>query len=278
MAKFYLTCFILLILRGAVWAQKLKTIGSKATIVIPENIPKSYDTKPGWKLLWHDEFDGDSLDFNNFWPQWQETPNTLTYFTPRRENVLLEKGYLSVINQKETFKGYPYTGAHIVSARKIGLNSRIEVSMKIPKGKGLWPCLWLFAYDLGDSLYQEIDIAEYRGSKPAEFDISNHYRDKKANQNNTIWRRIKTRSTKGGKLDLSEDYHVYTCEWTKGSLRFFIDDILMFETFEQIPQHPMPLILSMGVGGIDGNPTKKTPFPAVLSFDYVRVYTKTTEP
>ena len=220
-------CCILLfcapILRGAIWAQK-----TKATVKIDTSTVLNPLQKEGWTLLWHDEFDEDkdSLDPHVWWPQASETPKTLTIFTARPENVRAKDGALHLVNQKEDYKGYPFTGGLVFSARTVAVNSRVEAAMKIPKGKSLWPCFWL----LGglDSLYQEVDIAEFGCSRPAQFDISNHFYDKQQQKVTAEWRRIQTKRGRR-KLDLSEAYHLYAVEWTTDALLFYLDNQLVYE-------------------------------------------------
>jgi beta-glucanase (GH16 family) len=268
----YTALFFAFILRGGMAAQK-----TTATILVDTSTLLNPLQKDGWTLLWHDEFDVDTIDPHVWWPQTTETPNTLTYFTPRPENVNIKNGCLHIVNQKENYKGYPFTGGNVYSARKIEINSRVEASMKIPKGKSLWPCFWLLGNGGVDSVYQEVDIAEFRCSKPNEVDISNHFGNPKYKVG-TEWRRISTKKRRINigkkKLDLSEDFHLYAVEWTTESLRFFIDNLEVYELRQNIPRFPMHLILSMGVGGADGNPEKQTTFPADFTFDYVRIYKK----
>lgn len=270
MKKIIFLLFILLVLlRGSVEAQR-----TKRNVKLPEKIPTSFSEKTGWKMLWHDEFDNDSIDYHVWWPQTNENVGTLTAFTQRLDNVSIKDGYLHLVNRKEGYHGYPYTGGMVFSAQKIEVNSRIEASFKIPKGKSLWPCLWLLGGK--DSIYQEVDIAEFKCSKPTEFQITNHFSNPKKVKNvKQEFRTVYTKTTKNKPLDLSENFHVYAAEWTTNQLRFFLDDILIYELNRHVPRFPMHLILSMGVGGLDGNPTETTVFPAEFTFDYVRIYAKT---
>lgn len=264
--------FILMVLlSGEAGAQK-----TKLKVQLPKKLPTVYSEKAGWKMLWHDEFDNDSIDYHVWWPQTNENVGTLTCFTQRLENVYIKNGYLHLVNRKEDYHGYPYTGGMVFSAQKIEVNSRVEASFKIPKGKSLWPCFWLLGGR--DSIYQEVDIAEFRCSKPTEFNISNHFTDIKKKKVKQEFRSIYARTSKNKKLYLSEDFHVYVVEWTTGQLRFYLDGIMIYELNRNIPRFPMNLILSMGVGGLDGNPEKQTEFPADFIFDYVRIYSKTEKP
>ncbi len=258
-------CVLLILLRGSVFAQK-----TKRTVQLPDKIPTVYSAKTGWTMLWHDEFDADSIDYHAWWPQERAEPATLCYLTSRRENVHTENGNLLIINKKENYKDFQYTGAVVFSSRQIEANTRVEVRMKTPKGKSLWPCFWLWSG--ADSTYQEVDVAEFAGSKPNEFNASNHYWDAAEKKVKIEWRKVRFQNSEALSLDLTADYHQIAIEWLPNRLAYYIDNVLFYEITNNIPTHPMNLILSMGTGGADGKPNKKTIFPAVLSIDYVRVY------
>ncbi|MBL7816906.1 MAG: glycoside hydrolase family 16 protein [Saprospiraceae bacterium] len=255
------------ILRGSIGAQK-----TSKSYVLPDSLPTNPIDIKGWHLLCHDEFDTDSIDYHVWWPQSNETPNTLTIFTPRPDNVLKKQGFLHLINRKDTVKGYPFSGGMVFSAQKVEVNSRVEAKFKIPKGKSLWPCFWLLGGK--DSIYQEVDIAEFGCSKPFQFNISNHFYNEKKKKVAQEFRTIYAKTGNKKRLDLSKDFHIYAIEWTTDQLRFFLDNILVYELNRNVPKYPMHLILSMGVGGLDGNPDTQTLFPAYFSFDYVRIYKK----
>jgi beta-glucanase (GH16 family) len=260
--------FLLVLLRGGILAQ-----GSKKTIIVPDKLPNAYANPAKWQLLWHDEFDSTTLNATIWWAQTTETPRTLTYFTPREDNVAVRNGNLDIILKRDTVKNYPFSSGNVYSARLVTVNSRVEAAFKIPKGNGLWPCFWLFCQNCTDSTYQEVDIAEFRCRKTDEFDISNHFWRKDIKRFAPLWRRVFFKTAQRKRLDLSEGYHKYACEWLSDRLSFYFDDILIFEITENIPTRPMHLILSMGIGGNDGDPSiRRTVFPAVFSFDYVRVY------
>jgi beta-glucanase (GH16 family) len=241
--------------------------------LMPSEIPINNIEKEGWKLLWQDDFEGDSLNTMRWWAQEREDPASLCYITSKKENLFIREGFLNIVNLKEQYKGSQYTGAMVFASERVEPDSYVEVSMKIAKGKGFWPCFWFWSGS--DSTYQELDIAEYKGSRPKEFQISNHFWNNTLKKIDTQWRSIYPRNSLEGKhIDMSEGFHIYGVEWLQDKLVVYMDNVKIFETNKNVPKRPMGLILSMGTGGMDGKPNRKTIFPATLYIDYVRVYKK----
>lgn len=266
-----LLSFIFFILIEAVGITNILWAQSKVNALMPEVLPENSVEKSGWTLLWEDNFNSDSLNTMRWWAQEREDPASLCYITSKKENLFVENGYLNIVNRKELYKGSNYTGAMVFASEKIEPNSYVEVSMKIAKGKGFWPCFWFWSGH--DSIYQELDIAEYKGSRSKEFQISNHYWDEKKKKIDTQWRLVYPRKPQTGeRIDMAEGFNIYGVEWLTDKIIIYMNNVSIFEITQNVPQRPMGLILSMGTGGIDGKPNRKTPFPSTLYIDYVRVY------
>ena len=255
------------ILRGSMVGQ------STVKALMPSALPTNNVEKEGWKLIWKEDFEIDTLNTATWWAQEREDPASLCYITSKSDNLFVKNGQLNIVNRKEVYKNSQYTGAMVFASQQVERNSYVEVSMKIAKGKGFWPCFWFWSGS--DSTYQELDVAEYKGSRPNEFVISNHYWDTLSKKIKTRWRTVYPRSPlEGSKIDMSEDFHIYGVEWLKEKMVFYMDNVKIFEITQNIPQRSMGLILSMGTGGMDGKPNRKTVFPSTLYVDYVRVYKK----
>src|SRR5881409_3273621 len=128
---------------------------------------------PAWQLVWHDEFDGPALNAT----KWvRETGGDgwgngeLEFYTDRVENAHIDAGYLVIEARRESLATREYTSARLktqgLGAWKYG---RIEASIQIPRGQGLWPAFWM----LGDNIPSagwpgcgEIDIMENIGKEP----------------------------------------------------------------------------------------------------------------
>ncbi len=248
------SAFLLLILRGL----SAQVVGN----IVPVNLPQKY----GWDMIVQDEFEADSLDKGRWWVQDAERPGEICLFTSRPENVYQKDGKMHIVVQKEALKNYQFTGGLVFSSRTFSPNSYIEASLKVPKGKNLWPAFWFWSGE--NKTYQEIDVAEFYCQRPKETNISNHYWDlkQKRNYKTSIAR---PKDANGNRIDLSKNYHIYAVEWLTDRIRVFIDNVLFFETKKDIPQGVLSIIFGMG---LSDKPDKTTIFPSEFLVDYVRGY------
>ena len=79
-----------------------------------------------------------------------------------------------------------------------------------------------------------------------------------------------------GSLDLSEDFHIYTFEWTPEGFVFYFDDELI-GTFQAEVAYPMLSILSAYEGQENwwvGPFDPAAPYPKVFQIDYMKVWKK----
>jgi beta-glucanase (GH16 family) len=153
-----------------------------------------------------------------------------------------------------------------------------EIRMKVPAGRGLWPAFWLNPED--QKWPPEIDVVEIvnngRDTTRASFHFVHGIGAKNARVNFA-------RLDKGGSyrpgFDYASGYHVYAVEWTEGSVRHFVDDVLVVDR-EFAWKHddgsdggPAHLLVNLGVGGKwPGPPIDADAFPARLEIDYIRVW------
>ena len=94
-------------------------------------------TLPGWNLIWHDEFDGDSIDLNNWTYDiggWGWGNGELEFYTDRPMNARLENGMLVIEAHQEKYEDSYYTSARLKTE---GLQTfqygRIEGRLKVPE-------------------------------------------------------------------------------------------------------------------------------------------------
>lgn len=249
----------------------------------PQPSPTAEWDRAGWKLAWHDEFDGTELDLKNWtfdlggggWGN-QE----LEAYTNRPENVRVEEGMLVIEarHEEELVGGREYSSARIKTQ---GLHAwqygRVEARIKLPYGQGIWPAFWM----LGDDIYKkgwpnggEIDILEFIGKEPDKIYATVHGPGYFGGSG--IGSSLTTSAE-----SLRNDFHVYAIEWEAKEIRWYFDDQLYFTvTTEDVPgewvfDHPFFVILNLAVGGRwPGYPDETTVFPQFLYVDYVRVYQK----
>lgn len=254
---------------------------------VPETTIPQYD---GYQLVWNDEFAGDSLNFND----WQYEPhepgwvnNELQEYTESTDNVYVEDGKLVIQALKnEDGETTTYTSGKVTTQNKQDFKyGRIEASIKVPEGQGLWPAFWMMPTE--QDFYGEwpkcgeIDIMEVLGHETNKAYGTIHYGEPhKESQGTYVLEDSK----------FSEDYHLYSVEWEPGKMKFYIDNKLYHEvddwytsiegedelTFPAPFDQTFFLQFNLAIGGNwTGNPDETTDFDnAKLMVDYVRVYQK----
>ncbi len=260
--------------------------------VTPTEAPKKSDIPQyeGYTLLWHDEFDGDSLNMDN-WnmeprePGW--TNNELQEYTQSTDNIFVRDGklILKAIKTQKNGKDY-YTSGKVNSQNKRDfMYGKVVARAKAPEGQGLWPAIWMMPTN--ESYYGqwpkcgEIDIMEVLGNQTHIAYCTVHYGEPHAEQQG-----LKT-LTSGS---FADSFHEYSVEWEPGEMRFYIDGTLVLTVNdwftavagEDEKPYPAPfnqtffVQMNLAVGGNwPGNPDETTDFSkAEFEIDYVRVYQK----
>jgi beta-glucanase (GH16 family) len=192
------------------------------------------------------------------------------YYTDRPENVIVEDGLLKITARSEAFNGSEYTSARIQSYQKFQFQyGRVDVRAKLPTGGGTWPAIWMLGADFETNIWPaagEIDIMEHVGNQQNTILGSTHDPDNFAGN-------ARTGSTVVP--GVSDDFHVYSIEWTPSTIKFFVDDAEYHEVSNsgQLPfNKDFFFILNVAMGGnlggaIDGSFTQST-----MEVDYIRVY------
>jgi len=225
--------------------------------------------RPGWKLTFHDEFDGQAMDTQKWNPNdpWGRERNheLQAYVT----NAFKVKGGILCINtdKRQAFysgKQRAYTSGMMTTQGKFSQQyGRFEIRCRVPKGKGMWPAFWLLPDSLGWP--PEIDVLEVLGHNPNKVYLTNHFRDEQ-----------KKHGSHGGSWsgpDFSAQFHEFAVEWSPKAIVWFVDGVERFRSEKSIPQGKMYMLVNLAVGGDwPGAPDEKTQFPAAFEVDYVRVY------
>jgi beta-glucanase (GH16 family) len=227
-------------------------------------------------LVWSDEFDGGALDQTKWMYDlggggWGN--NELQSYTNSNDNVFLSGGNL-VIQANKAATGSYTSGRILTKGKKTFQYGRIDVRAKVPKGKGIWPAIWMLGADIDQNNWPrcgEIDIMELRGSQPRELITTMHF------GNSTADHRMKG-TTQTLPTELSDAFHVFSVVRSKDQMRFFLDGQLYY-TFTSSDASPFPFnnpffaVLNVAVGGnFDGDPNSATVFPQQMQVDYVRQY------
>jgi len=241
----------------------------------------------GWQLVWHDEFSGNQLDPS----KWECEVNAagggnaeLQYYVTN--NVSVRDGKLFIEARDDPYAGpegsRDFTSSRIRTRKKGDWKyGRFEIRAKLPKGRGLWPAIWMLPTDNAYGGWPhsgEIDIVELLGHEPNRVYGTLHYSDREQRHAYRGTNCTLATST------FAEEFHVFRLDWKPGVISWYLDGQLC-QTQTHWPSgtnaFPSPfdqrfhLILNLAVGGNwPGNPDAKTVFPQALVVDYVRVYQK----
>ena len=230
----------------------------------------------GYRLVWSDEFNGNSIDtgkwgFDIGGGGWGN--NELQYYTNRWENAYVADGLLHIRARRESYGGRDYTSARMLTKGKFDFQyGYIEGRIRLPRGSGIWPAFWMLGSNIdsvGWPSCGEIDILETVNAENKVYSTCH-------------W------SSNGGHAEYGRDsgyvdvtqFHTYAVYWDRDYIRSYIDGREYYAIYisngtgNTWPLHNRAfIILNVAVGGnwpgwnIDNNQ-----FPTEMQVDYVRVY------
>ena len=237
------------------------------------------DVYEGMTLVWSDEFDGTSVNPNNWtydlgasgWGnnEWQN-------YTNNSENSSVADGYLTITARQE---GSGYTSARLKSQ---GLQSfqygRMDIRAKLPEGQGIWPAIWMLGENFSTTGWPacgEIDIMELVGHQPSTTHGTAHW--------GSSWN---VHQYNGSSISLpngekfSDSFHLFSVIWEENEITWLMDDQAFFSIDNtQMNGQPYPFnapfffIMNIAVGGNwPGYPDATTEFPQQMVVDCVRVF------
>lgn len=241
--------------------------------------PESY---PGKTLVWSDEFNGGSLngqdwgfDVGTGCPNCGWGNNELQYYTPG-DNLSFSQGNMIIEARKEQMGGKNYTSTRLLSMGKREFKfGRIDIRAKLPRGQGIWPAFWMLGSNfksVGWPSCGEIDIMEFLGHDEKRVHSTIHYKFGNNARNTT--------ASLLNDTPLPDEYHVYSLDWQQDKIRMLIDDKFIAE-FNPVNlvgaghpfNEPFFFIINIAVGGNwPGSPNATTYFPQWLYVDYIRVF------
>lgn len=246
------------------------------TVEQAEDGPITPDNYPGMALIWSDEFDGTTINLDNW--KYNEGGggwgnNELETYTSSSENSFVQDGKLHIVATKTGSS--TYRSARMISQGKQEFTyGRIDIRAKMPYGQGIWPALWMLGANISSVSWPkcgEIDIMEYLGHDTQRIYGTLHY-----DQNGHAYKGSSSLLTNGEGYD--DKFHVFTIIWQDNSIKWYVDYKRYFEatpntvdfTAFNLPQF---FIMNVAVGGNwPGNPDATTVFPQTMLVDYVRVF------
>jgi beta-glucanase (GH16 family) len=233
---------------------------------------------PGWKLVWHDEFNGDAVDTDEWdaLDRQNSFNNELQYYRPEQASIVDGKLRITATNQPLANK--PYRSARLESKQAFA-PGRFEARIDLPTTQGMWPAFWLLPIAHPWPTRGEIDIMENRGSQPFLVSSAYHWQTNPGpccNQHQYVFEEY-VAFENGQPVNFHSGFHTYGVEWEATQLRFYVDGVLHYAVNETanrpIFETPMNIILNLAVGGdFGGNPNGTTVFPQFMDVEYVRVW------
>lgn len=217
----------------------------------------------GWKLTFKPSFPGSKLN-TKVWATcyWWIKPgkgctnfahvnSEKEWYQPSQDQV--SGGLLHLVSKREATEGtnakgkpakYYCRSGMVTTAPSFNFEYGIvQITARVPYGKGLWPALWLAASN--HQWPPEVDILEHWG----------------AEDNVGIYLHPATGARQGGRValhsNLSKGWHTITLDWTKTRLTWYYDGRKMFTTTKSVPQRKMYLVMnvastSAAVGNCNG--------------------------
>ncbi len=244
----------------------------------------------GYSLVWEDNFDGSSLNRNDWNVELHEpgwVNEELQEYVDSEENIFFENGNLVIRPVKSTVNGkIHYTSGRISTQNKRDFTYGVfEARLKVPEGNGFLPAFWLMATD--ENIYGqwprcgEIDIMEVHGSDTKTTYATIHY-------GNPHRQSQATKTLDNGTF--ADGFHTYAVKWEPGEISWYVDGFLIHRendwysvtegqgeiTYPAPFDQPFYIILNLAVGGSwVGYPDRTTDFKnARYEIDYVRVWQK----
>ncbi len=247
-------------------------ITAKQTVQVTVTV-KVQTNPPG--LFWSEEFNVDGapdptkwgydIGNNNGWGN-----NELEYYTNRPQNVIVQGGVLKIMTVKESYNGYGYTSARILTKDKFAFTyGKVEIRAKLPTGVGTWPALWTLGSDVATNPWPacgEMDIMEQKGSDLNKIYGTIHYPGHSGA--NGVGSTTTTSNS-------TTEYHIYTLDWSATAINMYVDNNLFF-TFANsgaVPfNHDFFLILNVAMGGNFGGTVDPAFTNSEMDVDYIRIY------
>jgi beta-glucanase (GH16 family) len=270
-------------------------------------------TAQTWNLSWSDEFTGPigtpinpanwtydtgSLMVNNEVEYYCSPGSSTAPCVAGTPNAYIDgNGHLVIQAIKISSSVTPYSNSWTSARLNTSGNlqnfqyGRLESSMELPVGPGIWPAYWALGNNIGSigwPMSGEIDFMEnVPPLGPSTIQSTLHG----GNSSSSCY---------CGGHGLGKPYplpdganvtsfHTYGGIWSPNMVQFYVDDptkIFFVVTASDVPSgqpwdfnHPFFLLLNLAVGGTGswpGPPDSSTPNPAVMTVDYVRWYQPST--
>ena len=269
----------------------------------PETEPFYIQEEEEWRLVWSDEFDGESVDSSNWTfqigdgsdnglPGWGNYE--LQYYQAENASIQEVDGTSALVIEarEENAGSSSYTSSRMRSKNKFDFQyGRVDVRAKAAPGDGMWSAVWMLPTNSPYGVWAasgEVDIMEVVNAgteNQGVFMAAHHGFEWPLNQI----------TSEGADVDDASDWHTYSLEWSGDYLRWFVDgehlrtvnkDVYYSYYFKdntdgyQLASDPAApfdrdfhLLVNLAVGGVGpGVELDPAAVPGEMVVDYIRVY------
>ena len=236
------------------------------------------DKNPDEFVIFIDDFNDTILDLNHWNYELGDGCPELCgwgnkeYQHYKKENIFLRNEKLVIKASNESNR---YFSGRITTKDKIEFQyGTVEVKAKLPRGKGVWPAIWMLGHDIDENYWPrcgEIDIMEYVGRMPGQIHNTLHTTDSYGISKNTKMTTVN---------NIEDGFHVYKMNWNKNHIQFSIDNDIVY-TFAPEEKSdtiwpfdkPFYLVLNLAIGGYFGGfEVDDSIFPQEFVIDYIKVH------
>lgn len=242
---------------------------------------QSAESYEGLSLTWSDEFNDDYINYDNWGYDlgsgnggWGN--NELQTYTNSPTNSYISDGRLIIKAEKTGTNSYSSARMKSIGLQEFQYG-RIDVRAILPKGKGIWPAIWMLGAnypEMGWPACGEIDIMELLGHQAGTVHGTAHW-----GNNYALWQH------QGNDISIYPDnfdgeFHVFSIDWAPNEINYLMDDEVFFTVNTAMmngQNYPFNeaffFILNIAVGGNwPGYPDETTSFPVFMAVDYIRVF------
>lgn len=289
------------------WFTSLDYAKGKLNKVSGQNEAFTAEAKEGYQYVWGDEFAGNTLNTDKWCLKSTMDGTSMMPLVTDEDVLKMDEGQLKLSAIRYYNPKYPaaeYATAPAVCTQdtmsfKYGY---VEMRARVPFKMGAWPSLWMKS---GNALNNntnytyniEIDIFEnfatddtltpnihkwYKDGSHAQY---NGHRYDKEVSNEWVFENSNT---------ISEEYHVYGCEWTPTSITMSVDGT-EYMTYDLTDDYDKSATRNSGMSGFDvpvqllmnnhmfapdygdtddSNRVSNTKLPFLYYIDYIRLYQK----
>ena len=252
----------------------------------------------GMKLVFSEEFNYEGKPDSAIWGYETGFKRNDELQWYQRDNANCSGGRLLIEGKKVNFqnpnfspestdwrknrKTVHYTAACITTAhKKSWLFGRFEVRARIDTTMGAWPAIWLLGEKKEWPSNGEIDMLEFYRPDNIPSILANVASGTKQ-RFKPKWDSFKKPLKELLQIDKDwvKKYHVWRMDWTKDTIKLYVDDVLFNTTllsetintdgFNPFLQ-PQYMLLNLALGSNGGEPSQSK-FPITFEVDYVRVY------